>query len=179
MAHEIFVPYKPQKATLAVVEQANAIIDEYLDQGLKLTLRQLFYQFGSRALLENIFRNYKRLGRIISDARDGGLIDWDAMEDRVREVQTHSAWDHPADMIRSAAFSYREDLWRGQLYRPEVWIEKAALLGVIAAICNEFRVPYFATIGNSSQTLLYDAGKRFAAYLDQRSNSARPPSHRP
>ena len=89
------------------------------------------------------------------------------MEDRVREVQTHSAWDDPADMVRAAAFSYREDLWRGQHYRPEGWIEKAALLGVVEGVCNEFRVPYFATIGNSSQTLLYDAGKRFAGYLDQ------------
>jgi hypothetical protein len=29
------------------------------------------------------------------------------------------------------------------------------------------RVPYFATIGNASQTLLHDAGRRFAEYLDQ------------
>ena len=55
MAREVFVPYKPQKATLAVVDQANAIIAEYLDQGLKLTLRQLFYQFVARALLDNAF----------------------------------------------------------------------------------------------------------------------------
>jgi hypothetical protein len=167
MAREVFVPYRPQKATLAIVEQANTIIAEYLDQGLKLTLRQLFYQFVARALLENVFQNYKRLGRIVSDARDGGLIDWDAMEDRVREVHTHSAWDDPADMIDTAARWYAENLWRGQMYRPEVWIEKAALLGVVEGVCNELRVPYFATIGNSSQPLLYDAGKRFATYLDR------------
>jgi hypothetical protein len=82
-------------------------------------------------------------------------------------VNTHSAWDDPADMIRSAAYSYREELWRGQRYRPEVWIEKSALLGVIEGVCNELRVPYFATIGNASQTLLHDAGKRFAEYMDQ------------
>jgi hypothetical protein len=80
-------------------------------------------------------------------------------------VRTHSAWDDPADIVRSAAASYREELWRGQVYRPEVWIEKAALLGVVEGVCDELRVPYFATIGNSSQTLLYDAG--FAGYLDQ------------
>src|SRR6516162_4329928 len=167
MTRECFVLYKPQAKTLAVVEQANGIITEYLDQGLKLTLRQPFYQFVARALLENVFQNYKRLGRIISDARDGGLIDWDAMEDRVREIHFHSAWADPVDMIRAAAYSYAENLWRGQLYRPEVWIEKAALLGVVEGVCTELRVPYFATIGNSSQTLLYDAGKRFARYLDQ------------
>jgi hypothetical protein len=53
------------------------------------------------------------------------------------------------------------------MYRPEVWIEKAALLGVVEGVCGEFRVPYFATIGNSSQTLLYEAGTRFCDYLDR------------
>jgi len=89
MACEAFIDYRPRTPTMVVIDQAVAIIAEYLDQGLKLTLRQLFYQFVARALLENVFQNYKRLGRIISEARDGGFIDWDAMEDRVREVQTH------------------------------------------------------------------------------------------
>jgi hypothetical protein len=110
MACECFVPYRPQARTLVVVEQAKTIIDEYLDQGLKLTQRQLFYQFVARALIPNTFQNYKRLGGIISDARDGGLIDWDAMEDRTREVVTHSWWNDPAAVVRSAATSYSENL---------------------------------------------------------------------
>jgi hypothetical protein len=35
-----------------VVEQANTIIGEYQAQGFLLTLRQLFYQFVARGLLE-------------------------------------------------------------------------------------------------------------------------------
>ena len=131
MVCEAFIEYRPQAATRRIIDQANAIIAQYLDQGLKLTLRQLFYQFVARALLENVFRNYKRLGWIVASARDGGLIDWDAMEDRTREVHTHSAWDDPSAMIRTAAYSYVENLWRNQRYRPEVWIEKSALLGVV------------------------------------------------
>ena len=127
MACEAFIEYRPQAATRRIINQANAIIAQYLDQGLKLTLRQLFYQFVARALLENVFRNYKRLGWIVASARDGGLIDWGAMEDRTREVHTHSAWDDPSAMIRTAAYSYAENLWRNQRYRPEVWIEKSAL----------------------------------------------------
>jgi hypothetical protein len=96
MAREVFIPYKPQGKTLVVVDQANAIIDQYQADNLRLTLRQLFYQFVARALLPNTFQNYKRLGGIINNARDGGLIDWDALEDRVREVVTHLAWDSPA-----------------------------------------------------------------------------------
>jgi hypothetical protein len=164
---EVFIPYKPHTATLKVVEQANAIIGEYLAQGFALTLRQLFYQFVARALLENLFNEYKRLGRIVRDARDGGLVDWDAIEDRTREVNTHTFWTNPAGIISAAAHQYREDLWAGQRYRPEVWIEKEALLGVVEGVCTESRVPYFAHRGNNSQTLQYQAGKRFAEYLDQ------------
>src|SRR5262249_32792050 len=74
MACEVFIPFKPRAATLTVIKQANTIIDEYLAQDFKLTLKQLFYQFVSRHLLENIFTNYKRLGVIVRNARDGGLI---------------------------------------------------------------------------------------------------------
>jgi len=89
MACELFVPWKPHAATLTVVEQVNTIIEEYLAQGFTLTLRQLFYQTVARALLENTFQQYKRLGTIIRNARDAGLVDWDAIEDRTREVNTH------------------------------------------------------------------------------------------
>jgi hypothetical protein len=164
---EVFIPYRPHAATLVVVEQTNTIIAEYLAQGFALTLRQLFYQFVARALLENMFKQYKRLGTIIRNARDGGLIDWDAIEDRTREVNTHTFWTNPAGIISAAAHQYRENLWAGQHYRPEVWIEKEALLGVVEGVRTELRVPYFAHRGNNSQTLQYQAGKRFAEYIDQ------------
>jgi hypothetical protein len=167
MSTEVFIPQRMHAATLAVVEQANTVIAEYLEQGFTLTLRQLFYQMVARALLENTTKEYKRLGVIVRDGRNGGLIDWNAIEDRVRVVNTHSSWDNPADIIESAASSYRTDWWENQLYRPEVWIEKNALIGVIEGVCNELRLPYFATIGNNSQTLQYQAGRRFAEYFDQ------------
>jgi hypothetical protein len=167
MAVEVFIPQRQHRATLAVIERVNAIVEEYQAQGFALTLRQLFYQMVARAQLENTIKQYKRLGVIVRDGRNGGLIDWNAIEDRVRVVKTHSSWDDPEDIILSAARSYRTDWWADQTYRPEVWIEKNALIGVIEGVCTELRVPYFATIGNNSQTLQYQAGKRFAGYFDQ------------
>lgn len=165
---EQFKEYKPRAKTMVVIDQANRIIDEYVGQGFKLTLRQLYYQFVARGLLEeNTMKQYKRIGTITRDARDGGMIDWDAIEDRTREVHTHSSWINPAAMITSAAMSYRIDLWENQVYRPEVWVEKDALLGVIEGVCTELRVPYFAHRGNNSQTLQYEAGRRFEDYIDQ------------
>src|SRR5262245_28620500 len=120
MGCEVFIPQRMRAATLAIVAQANAIIAEFLDQGFALTLRQLFYQMVARTLLANTINEYKRLGIIVRDGRNGGLIDWDAIEDRVRVVKTHSSWDNPADIIDSAARSYQTDWWKDQRYRPEV-----------------------------------------------------------
>jgi hypothetical protein len=164
---EQFKEYSPQSKTQVVIDRANAIIDEYARLGFKLTLRQLYYQFVARALFEeNTLQQYRRLGATIRDARNGGLIDWEAIEDRTREVNTHNSWDGPASIIEDAAQWYQEDLWRHQVLRPEVWIEKEALLGVIEDICTEFRVPFYAQRGNDSSTLQYQAGRRFARFLD-------------
>jgi hypothetical protein len=75
---------------------------------------------------------------------------------------THASWDSPEHIISTVASQYREDIWQDQVWRPEVWVEKAALLGVVAPICDQHRVPYFAHIGNNSQSEQYKAGKRFA-----------------
>jgi hypothetical protein len=167
MAREAFANINFQARTLTLIEQANEIISEYAMQGFTMTLRQLYYQFVSRDLLVNQLKSYKRLGSIVSNGCDAGLIDWDAIEDRTRELVTHNSWDSPQAIINAVARQYREDIWQNQIYRPEVWIEKAALLGVVAPICDEFRVPYFAHIGNNSQSEQYKAGQRFADLFDQ------------
>ena len=77
---------------------------------------------------------------------------------RTRELVTHNSWDSPEQIIDAVAKQYREDVWQDQDCRLEVWVEKAALLGVIAPICDEYRVPYFAHIGNNSQSEQYKAG---------------------
>lgn len=162
MGCETFKPRRFNKASRTVIDQANDIIAEYQADGLVLTLRQLYYQFVSRALLDNKQSNYKRLGSILSAGRLAGLVDWSAMEDITRNVRRLPSWDDPADIIYSAAASYKEDLWRStQKYVPEVWIEKDALLGVIERVCNKHRVPFYSCRGYSSQSETYEAGKRF------------------
>jgi hypothetical protein len=167
MACESFINIRFQAKTLNVIEQANGIIAEYEAQGFTMTLRQLYYQFVARDLLVNTMQSYKRLGSIVSDARDAGLIDWDAIEDRTRELVTHTSWDSPEEVVGAVARQYREDIWANQLWRPEVWIEKEALLGVIEGVCTDFRVPYYAHRGNNSQSEQYKAGKRYAQLFDQ------------
>lgn len=163
---ERFIDRKFSAASAAIIETANDILAEYESQGLVLTLRQLYYQFVARALIPNKQSEYKRLGSIINDGRLAGLIDWDMMEDRTRNLRTISSWDSPASIVDVVAKQYQEDLWASQMYRPEVWIEKDALVGVIERACRELRVEFFACRGYSSQSAQYEAGQRFRRYIE-------------
>jgi hypothetical protein len=161
---ESFETFSFQAKTLKMIDYVNTIIAEYRERGFVLTLRQLYYQCVSRAAIANSLAEYRRLGTIVKNGRRAGLIDWDAIEDRTRNVQSTPAWDNPSSLVEDAAEQYREDVWHSQDFRIEVWIEKDALLGVIEGVCNEWRLPYFACRGNNSESEQYKAGKRFAAY---------------
>lgn len=153
-----------RESSLAIIKQANQIIATYQEQGYLLTLRQLYYQFVARDLVPNTERSYKRLGSIINDARIAGRIDWSAIEDRTRNLQSNSHWSGPAEIISACANQFKLDLWSGQDYRPEVWIEKEALAGVLDGVCGELDVPYFACRGYVSQSEQWAAGMRFSAH---------------
>ena len=131
-----------------------------------LTLRQLYYQLVSRDLIPNTERSYKRVGSIINDARLAGLIDWSAIEDRTRNVRRLSHWDNPADIVETVAKQFRVDMWVGQTYRPEVWIEKDALVGVIEGICHRYDVPFFSCRGYTSQSEMWGASQRMIEHAE-------------
>jgi len=161
-----YVAHAFQAATLRMIERANAICEEYAAQGFVLTLRQLYYQFVARALIANKDTEYKRLGTIVNDARLAGLMDWEYVEDRTRNLRSLSHWSDPQHILRSAAAGYRTDKWAGQPYRPEVWIEKDALVGVIEGVCDANDVPYFSCRGYTSQSEVWGAGQRLLGHLD-------------
>ncbi|MEQ8653273.1 MAG: hypothetical protein RIC87_12490 [Kiloniellales bacterium] len=161
---EAFITKRFQQKTLDLIAQANSIIDSYLAQGFVLTLRQLYYQFVARDLMENAKKSYEHLGRVVSDARLAGMIDWDAIEDRGRFLRGLDYQASPENAVVELRDAYRINPWDDQPYRPEVWVEKEALIGMIGSICDPFRVNYFACKGYNSQSEQWRAGQRFDYY---------------
>lgn len=151
-------------ASLARIEQVNNIINEYLAQGFSLSLRQAFYQLVSRGIIPNTEKSYSSLGDLVSDARLAGLIDWNAIEDRTRFVRKNSHWESPEQIVAACASQYRIDRWANQTYRPEVLIEKDALVGVIEGVCTELDVPYLSCRGYTSQSEMWRTGQRLKNY---------------
>ena len=145
------IAYLPrQRATKAptqkLLDQADAIMQEYRSQGLDVTLRQLFYQFVSRGLLPNTQKAYKTLGDNVSEGRMHGDLDWDVLVDRGCELVSWAVESSPGDAIEELAASYRVDRWADQPYRVEVWIEKTALVGIVEKACSHQQVPYVAWV---------------------------------
>lgn len=149
----------------AMIKQANEILEEYAAQGFVLTLRQLYYQFVARDILPNNVRSYDLLGTTVGNARLAGLIDWAHLEDRTRNLQTLQHFNGPQDALTKLADWYHVDMWAGQSFRPEVWIEKDALLGVIEPVCQENDVPYFSCRGYTSLSEVWRASLRFHSHV--------------
>lgn len=151
----------------AIVGKCNQIITEYSSQGFVLTLRQLYYQLVSRDIIANKLTEYKRLGSIVNDARLAGLIDWSAIEDRTRELRGLNHFAGPEEIIEACAEQFNLNLWDGQKFRPEVWIEKDALVGVIEGVCNELDIPYFSCRGYTSQSEMWGGAMRLKRHVQR------------
>lgn len=162
-----YVEKKFQDSSLDIVERADRIMDEYATEGYDLTLRQLYYQFVARGWIENSERSYKRLGKLISDARLAGLLHWDVMVDRTRELHWISHWDSPAEIVRSCAKQYRIDTRADQPNYIEVWVEKEALAGIVLAACKVLDVHCLIDRGFVSQSAMWQAARRLYTHQDQ------------
>jgi hypothetical protein len=160
MAKELFIERRFSRDSKEMIAQANVIIDEYTAQGFVLTLRQLYYQMVARGIIENTVNSYKRLGSILNDARYAGMVDWSALEDRTRNLQGLSHWDDPADAVESVADQYALDKWEGQAYRPEIWVEKEALAGVVERAGSLNDLSYISCRGYMSASEMYEAARR-------------------
>ena len=150
-----------KQKSLDLIEVVNGVVTEYSKQGYELTLRQVYYQLVARGYIENNERSYKNIGNLINDGRLAGLIDWNSITDRTRNLRHNSHWDRPQDVIYSAKYSYLLDKWEGQPNYVEVWVEKDALVDIIGQACNPLDTPYFSCRGYTSQSEMWTAAQRF------------------
>ncbi len=151
-----------QGSASKVVEQANIIIADAENDGWhSMTLRQLYYQFVSRGFIPNTVKDYKRLGRIITDARYCGLVSWTAIEDAGRNSYHFPENPTPEDVLRNIEYQLTIDPWADQDSYVEVWVEKQALEATVARPCSLLNTPYMACKGYLSASEAWRASLRF------------------
>lgn len=147
---------------LETIENANRIITTMAQDGYRLSLRQLYYQFVSEDLIPNTERSYKNLGTLVSNARLAGLISWMAIEDRGRVCANMGYWEEDTyNVIDGLEGQISFDRWARQENYVEVWVEKDALSSVIARPCHSWNVRYMACKGYMSSSAAWVAGQRY------------------
>ena len=167
MAMEQFkeINFKPRSREL--IEQCNSIIEEYQQDGLRLTLRQLYYQLVTKNVIPNEERSYKNLSSLVTDARLAGLMDWDAIEDRVRQPAIPLEFESIQHRVDTAIQNYRLNRWEGQENYVELWVEKDALAGVLRPIAHEYHITLMVNRGYSSASAMYESANRFITEQDK------------
>lgn len=146
------------KARLAII---NGIVEEYQAQGYVLTLRQLYYQLVSRDVIPNQQKEYTKLSILLKEGRMAGVVDWDAIEDRLRKPSVPSSWEEPIDILEACIKQYACPRQSGQEVYMEVWVEKDALSGVLSRVTEKYHIPILVCRGYSSASAMHDSFKRF------------------
>lgn len=149
---------KTNKARLALI---NGIIEDYQAQGYVLTLRQLYYQLVSRDVIPNQKKEYTRLSLLLKEGRMAGIVDWDAIEDRLRKPSSPPSWDDPEAILDACIEQYALPRQNGQDVYLEVWVEKDALSGVLSRVTRRYHVPILVCRGYSSVSAMFDSYQRF------------------
>jgi hypothetical protein len=151
-----------RKDNIAKLNLINSIIEEYTNENLVLTLRQLFYQLVTREIIPNTGKEYKKLSPLLTKGRMAGIVDWEAIEDRTRVPYLPYWLRDIADALDDTAKQYRLDRQKGQKNYLELWIEKDALSGVLKSITSYYHINLMVNRGFSSTTAMHDAYERIS-----------------
>lgn len=149
-----------------ILRHALQIMEDYEADDMKLTLRQMYYQFVSLGICPSGQVHYKRIGDVLTDARYAGEYPIEGLEDRGREVHNGdftTCDDDVNNALQVASNTIRWlpdgtiniDRWYGQRNHVSVWVEKQALEGVFEPICKELGVSWFACKGYPSVSALW------------------------
>ena len=142
------------------IAQVNKILTQYKQ---RVSVRQVYYRLVAAGQIANEQREYAAVQDLLTRARYAGLIDWDAIEDRNREPERRRDWASARNLVTEAAQAFRLDRWKGQPFYVEMWVEKAALAGVLAPVVDAYHVTLMVNRGYSSASAMKESADRIRA----------------
>jgi hypothetical protein len=175
------------KHIIEVVE--SDILPYFNQQGVKPTLRTLFYALYSKGLIPNTKSAYKQLSKQLVKARKNQQFAWDFLEDRTRytlgnfedgyvtaadlracvmrcrerleDLSLNALLDEMFDWIRLYAETGK---WAKQPNIVEIWIEKDALAKTIESWVSDVKIR--VNRGYSSWTFIYNNIQEIKSMLE-------------
>jgi hypothetical protein len=141
--------------TVAIRE---AILELPCEQEM-MTVRGCFYALTVRGVVEKSEAGYRQVQRQALLLRRTGVLDWGFIADGTRWVRQPELWDSTEDALWAVARTYRRNLWRSQLCRIEVWLEKDALASLVVDVTDRWGVRLMVSRGQSSDTYCHAAAE--------------------
>jgi hypothetical protein len=127
-----------------------------------ITGRGVGYKLFTKGLIPSMETNeMQRVYRLLKEAREQGMIEWDWIVDETRERECAPSWDNPADFAKSVGRQYRRDFWKQQPVRCELFSEKGTVRGVLAPVLDEYGVGFTPLHGFSSATVAHDLAEDY------------------
>ncbi|WP_232279510.1 hypothetical protein [Roseobacter sp. AzwK-3b] len=146
--------YRPYAKTRALLDQVQAVLDEYRDY-VPLTNRQIFYRMVGAHGYDKSESAYGRLCNHLANARRGGLIPFDAIRDDGVTTYHRDHFDDRDDFLRHVrrmGRRYTRNKLAGQELHIEVWCEAAGMLPQIDDVSAPFSVRAYSSGGFDSLT---------------------------
>lgn len=146
--------YRPQARTRALLEDVQAVLDEYREHW-PLTARQIFYRCVGAHGYDKSERFYSTLCHHLANARRARLVPFDAIRD---DGVTTFTMDHYADAdafrekVRKQAENYRRDLMADQDIHAEIWCEAAGMTAQLSRVGDQYSIRAYSSSGFDSLT---------------------------
>ena len=140
--------------TILIRDRAHAV----LEQRQPATVRHVCYQlFNVYRLIPDMSKqSTDKISKVLTRAREEGVIPWEWIVDETRIVDRRPAWSDPVDFFESVAHQYRADRWADQPCRVVVISEKSTVAGILRPVLRRWAVPFASWHGHSSATALND-----------------------
>lgn len=146
-------------------------LNDFENQGIKPTLRTLFYSLVSLRVIENTKTAYKQLSEHTARKREEGVLPMNCFADTSRNiiedfddifVTKDDYVESGISYLREASTDYVKNVprWYNQPNYVEVWLEKDAMVGTFQSVLQDKQIRIVPTKGFSSITFLYNNIKR-------------------
>ncbi|MGE0409983.1 MAG: hypothetical protein AB7P23_12080 [Amphiplicatus sp.] len=141
-----------------------------------MTVRHLFYRMVSAGLIEKSEGEYKNVVvRLCGEFREAGRIAWGHIVDESRWIRGVETYENASDALSAYARKYRAPVWDDLPVKPLVLVEKDAMAGHLASLCEEYDAPLLPVKGFCSKTYVrmlaeiavasLDMGQRIAVFV--------------
>ncbi len=158
-----------KRRTDAEIEAVRGAAREELRAGHPMTLRQVHYRLVSRddVVHPNTQSAYDTLSRWLRDDRLRGAVEWEWMEDRLREPHDIPMWAGLGDYFEEVRRAYRRQVWHSQPCYLETWCEKDALSGIFADEVDRYRVTLNIGRGYDGWSSIKEAAERYRYWQEE------------